>query len=32
MHPKSDDQRVRLSEAIKNILLFRSLDPVSSDF
>jgi len=25
-HPKSDEQRKRLNEAIKNILLFRSLD------
>ena len=29
IHPKSDVQRQRLSEAIKNILLFRSLEPVS---
>lgn len=28
VHPKSDLQRQRLSEAIKNILLFRSLEPV----
>ncbi|KAH9388639.1 PREDICTED: cAMP-dependent protein kinase type II regulatory subunit-like [Rhagoletis zephyria] len=27
VHPKSDVQRQRLSEAIKNILLFRSLEP-----
>ncbi|CAG5116022.1 unnamed protein product, partial [Candidula unifasciata] len=26
IHPKSDDQRKRLNDAIKNILLFRSLD------
>ncbi|XP_059161439.1 cAMP-dependent protein kinase type II regulatory subunit-like isoform X2 [Physella acuta] len=26
VHPKSDDQRKRLQDAIKNILLFRSLD------
>ncbi|XP_064607222.1 cAMP-dependent protein kinase type II regulatory subunit-like [Liolophura sinensis] len=26
IHPKSDEQRWRLSEAIQNILLFRSLD------
>ena len=29
VHPKSDVQRQRLSEAVKNILLFRSLEPVS---
>ena len=29
IYPKSDEQRQRLGEAIKNILLFRSLDPVS---
>ena len=29
LYPKSDLQRHRLSEAVKNILLFRSLDPVS---
>ena len=28
VYPKSDSQRQRLSEAIKNILLFRSLEPV----
>jgi cAMP-dependent protein kinase regulator len=27
MHPKSDEQRQRLNEAVKNILLFRALDP-----
>ncbi|KAI2810729.1 hypothetical protein RDWZM_002364 [Blomia tropicalis] len=27
VHPKSDVQRQRLSEAVKNILLFRSLEP-----
>ena len=26
IYPKSDDQRKRLGEAVKNILLFRSLD------
>uniref|UniRef100_A0A2C9LI46 Uncharacterized protein n=1 Tax=Biomphalaria glabrata TaxID=6526 RepID=A0A2C9LI46_BIOGL len=26
VHPKSDDQRKRLTDAIKHILLFRSLD------
>ncbi|RLU23067.1 hypothetical protein DMN91_005345 [Ooceraea biroi] len=26
VHPKSDEQRQRLSESVKNILLFRSLD------
>lgn len=25
--PKSDEQRTRLCDAVKNILLFRSLDP-----
>lgn len=25
--PKSDEQRQRLGDAVKNILLFRSLDP-----
>lgn len=30
VNPKSDQQRKRLAEAIKNILLFRSLDGVSS--
>lgn len=25
--PKSDEQRTRLGDAVKNILLFRSLDP-----
>lgn len=28
VHPKSDEQRKRLGEAVKSILLFRSLDPV----
>lgn len=27
VYPKSDEQRRRLAEAVKNILLFRSLDP-----
>ncbi|XP_076041124.1 cAMP-dependent protein kinase type II regulatory subunit isoform X2 [Oratosquilla oratoria] len=27
IHAKSDDQRSRLSEAVRNIFLFRSLDP-----
>ncbi|KAH3817123.1 hypothetical protein DPMN_118652, partial [Dreissena polymorpha] len=27
VHPKSDEQRQRLSEAVKPIFLFRSLDP-----
>lgn len=27
IYPKSDEQRRRLGEAVKNILLFRSLDP-----
>ncbi|XP_076469393.1 cAMP-dependent protein kinase type II-beta regulatory subunit-like isoform X2 [Babylonia areolata] len=27
IHPKSDDQRKRLADVVKNILLFRSLDP-----
>lgn len=26
VHPKSDSQRARLAEAVKHILLFRSLD------
>ncbi|KAH0947626.1 hypothetical protein HN011_004400 [Eciton burchellii] len=26
IHPKSDEQRLRLSESVKNIFLFRSLD------
>jgi len=26
VHPKSDGQRARLAEAVKHILLFRSLD------
>lgn len=26
VYPKSDEQRQRLAEAVKNILLFRSLD------
>lgn len=29
MNPKSDQQRKRLAESIKSILLFRSLDGVS---
>lgn len=29
VYPKSDQQRHRLAEAVKNIFLFRSLDPVS---
>ena len=29
VYPKSDQQRHRLAETVKNILLFRSLDPVS---
>lgn len=29
VHPKSDEQRKRLSEAVKPIFLFRSLEPVS---
>ncbi len=28
IYPKSDEQRQRLGEAVKNILLFRSLDQV----
>jgi hypothetical protein len=28
VHPKSDQQRHRLAEAVKNIFIFRSLDPV----
>ena len=27
VHPKSDQQRQSLQEAVKNILLFRSLEP-----
>lgn len=27
IHPKSDDQRKRLSTAVQNILIFKSLDP-----
>ncbi len=27
IHPKSDTQRKALKEAVKNILLFRSLEP-----
>ena len=30
MHPKSDVQRARLAESVRNIFLFRSLDPVSA--
>jgi hypothetical protein len=30
VYPKSDLQRSRLADAVRNILLFRSLDPVSS--
>lgn len=26
VYPKSDEQRARLAEAVRNILLFRSLD------
>lgn len=29
VYPKSDEQRKRLSEAVKPIFIFRSLDPVS---
>lgn len=29
VHPKSDEQRQRLSDSFKNIFLFRSLDEVS---
>ena len=29
MYPKSDDQRKRLNDAVKNILLFKNVDPVS---
>ena len=32
VYPKSDEQRQRLSDAIKHILLFRNLDPVSIFF
>lgn len=32
IHPKSDEQRKRLGEAVKSILLFRSLDPVSNKY
>lgn len=28
IHPKSDEQRQRLSESVRNILLFRALDKV----
>lgn len=28
IHPKTDDQRNRLQEACKDILLFKNLDPV----
>ena len=28
IHPKTDEQRARLQEAVKGILLFRSLDQV----
>lgn len=28
-HPKTDEQRQRLQEACKDILLFKNLDPVS---
>lgn len=28
VYPKSDEQRARLTEAVKNILLFRALDEV----
>lgn len=27
--PKSDEQRARLADAVRNIFLFRSLEPVS---
>lgn len=29
MYPKSDEQRKRLNDAIKNILLFKNVEPVS---
>ena len=29
--PKSDEQRARLSDAVQGILLFRALDPVSTE-
>lgn len=29
-HPKSDEQRQRLQEACRDILLFKNLDPVST--
>jgi len=29
VYPKSEDQRQRLSDNIRNILLFRNLEPVS---
>ena len=32
IYPKSDEQRRRLGEAVKNILLFRSLDQVTCSF
>lgn len=32
VHPKSDQQRHRLAEAVKNIFIFRSLDPVSLSY
>ena len=32
VYPKSDLQRSRLADAVRNILLFRSLDPVSNVF
>lgn len=29
-HPKTDEQRQRLQEACRDILLFKNLDPVSA--
>ncbi len=31
-HPKTDEQRQRLQEACRDILLFKNLDPVSGSF
>eukprot|EP00105_Crassostrea_gigas_P026984 XP_011448159.2 PREDICTED: cAMP-dependent protein kinase type II regulatory subunit isoform X3 [Crassostrea gigas] len=31
VHPKSDEQRQRLAEAVKHILLFRSLEPTNKE-
>ena len=30
VYPKTDEQRLRLNEAVKNILLFKNLENVST--